>query len=138
VLPARQRGRSTYELLLPELEAAGVTLVDGHRIFLAERERGDTLLFARGGTHWNHYGTAIIAEHLLAALDRRAPGRFVQLDVTDSRVDDKVWSTDDDLGALLNVWWPRPWPGPQTHPVLERRTRAGCCRGCFSWETALR
>lgn len=27
---------------------------------------------------------------------------------------------DDDLGSLLNLFWPRPWPGPQTHPVFER------------------
>jgi hypothetical protein len=122
VLPGRDRRRSTYELLAPELEAAGITLVDGHRLFLEQRSRSGAMLFARGGTHWNHYGAALIAERLLAALDRRAPGRFVQLEVKGARVDGEVWATDDDLGALLNVWWPRPWPGPQTHPVVERRT----------------
>jgi len=120
VLPVRARSRTTYELLVPELEAAGITLVDGHRLFVEERRRSETLLFARGGTHWNHYGAALAVQHVLAALERRAPGRFVQIKVTGARVDDRVWSTDDDLGGLLNVWWPRPWPGPQTHPLIER------------------
>lgn len=120
VLPGRERRRSTYELLAPQLEAAGIALVDGHRIFIEERSRSASLLFARGGTHWNHYGGALIAERLLAALDRRAPGRFVQLKVTGARAGSDVWSTDDDLGTLMNLWRPRPWPGPQTHPVVER------------------
>lgn len=122
VVPGRAERRSTYDRLAPLLSAAGVTVVDGHRILLEERARGDMPVFARGGTHWNHYGGALVASHLLAALDRRAPGRFVQLDVKGARNDRTVWATDDDLGQLLNVWWPRPWPGPQTHPVLEPRT----------------
>jgi len=123
VVPGRAGRRSTYDELVPLLDAAGVTLVDGHRILLEERARGDVPVFPRGGTHWNHYGGALVASSLLAALDRGAPGRFVQLDVKGARTDRVVWATDDDLGQLLNVWWPRPWPGPQTHPVLETRSQ---------------
>ena len=123
VVPGRASRRSTYEELVPLLDTAGVTLVDGHKILLEERSRGDVPVFARGGTHWNHYGGALVASHLLAVLDRGAPGRFVQLDVKGARTDRTVWARDDDLGELLNVWWPRPWPGPQTHPVLELRTQ---------------
>ena len=120
VLPGRAERRSIYEVLAPLLVDAGVTLIDGHRIFLEERSRSNTPVFARGGTHWNHYGGALVASRLLAALERLAPGRFVQLNVKGARTDREVWVKDDDLGTLLNVWWPRPWPGPQTHPVVER------------------
>jgi hypothetical protein len=112
--------RSPYELMAPRLAAAGLDLVDGHRLFLEERARGGALLFARGGTHWNHYGASLVVGRILAALERRRPGRFVQLQLRGARVDDEVWSTDNDLGELLNVWHRAPFRGPQTHPVLER------------------
>lgn len=120
VLPGRAARRSVYERLEPLLRASGVPLVDAHRLFVETRARSATPLFARGGTHWNHYGAALVAERLLGELERARPGAFVQIAVRGSRQDAVVWATDDDLGALMNLWWPRPWPGPQTHPVFER------------------
>jgi hypothetical protein len=123
VAPGRERRRSRYQVLAPALRRSAVTLVDAVAVLRRERERG-TPVFARGGTHFNHYANGVLAARLLAELEREAPGRFVQLRVSGSRTDGAVWGADDDLGSLLNVFWPRPWPGPQTHPVLER-TDAG-------------
>lgn len=120
VVPGREQRRSRYQALAPALRRTEVALVDGVAILRRERERGDTPVFARGGTHWNHYANGVLASRLLAALERELPGRFVQLRVTGSCTDATVWGADDDLGSLLNLFWPRPWPGPQTHPVLER------------------
>lgn len=122
--PGVAKGRSPrpspYELMAPRLRESGLDLVDGHRLFLEERARDGALLFARGGTHWNHYGASLVVGRILAALERRRPGRFVQLDRRGARVDEETWGTDNDLGELLNIWHTRPFRGPQTHPVLER------------------
>jgi hypothetical protein len=120
VVPGRERRRSVYQQLAPGLRRSGIALIDGYRVLRRERTRGDTPVYARGGTHWNHYANAVLAGSLLGVLERELPGRFVQIRVTGSRTDSSVWATDDDLGALLNLLWPRPWPGPQTHPVIER------------------
>jgi hypothetical protein len=120
-VPGRERRQSMYERLVPELRSSGVALVDGFSVLRRERGRGETPLYAKGGTHWNHYANALLAGSLLAQLEREVPGRFVQITVTASRTDGVVWRTDNDLGALLNLFWPNPWPGPQIHPVFERR-----------------
>jgi len=121
-LPGRELRSTPYDRLAPLLEASGLDVVDAHRLFLERRASGDrTLLFARGGTHWNHYGAALVVERILADLERERPGRFVTIDVTGARVDGRVWTADNDLGRLLNVWDDRPFRGPQTHPVISRR-----------------
>ena len=121
VVPGRERRQSIYDQLAPALARSGLDLVDGHRLFREARTSRPALLFPRGGTHWNHYGAALAAERILEALDRRRPGRFVTTEVRDSRVDESIWTTDADLAWLLNVWYWRPFVGPQTHPVLARR-----------------
>lgn len=121
VLPGRERRRSIYDQLAPRLAASGLDLVDAHRFFLEERARAATPLFPRGGTHWNHYGTALVAGRILDALDARRPGQFITIGVSGARVDDTVWATDGDLASLLNIWYQRPFLGPQTHPVIARR-----------------
>jgi hypothetical protein len=109
-----------YQRLAPALRRSDVALIDGFDVLRLERGRGDTPVFAKGGTHWNHYANAVLAAGLLGVLEREEPGRFVRIAVTGSRTDHTVWATDNDLGELLNLFWPRPWPGPQTHPVFER------------------
>ncbi|HEY6001036.1 MAG TPA: hypothetical protein VI078_17265 [bacterium] len=125
VVPGRQRRRSMYQQVAPALRRSGVALLDVPVILRRERKRDGTPLYAKGGTHWNHYANALLAGRLLALLEREEPGRFVQLAVSGSRTDGTVWATDNDLGELLNLFWPNPWPGPQTHPVFERRQEGG-------------
>jgi hypothetical protein len=120
VLPGRAGRRSVYDRIAPLLRATGVPLVDAHQLLLDARRRGAAPVFARGGTHWNHYGAALVAERLLGELERLRPGAFVQIAVRGAREDRTIWATDDDLGSLMNLWWPRPWPGPQTHPIFDR------------------
>jgi hypothetical protein len=120
VVAGRERRRSMYQQVAQPLRRSGVALLDVPAILRRERRLGTTPLYAKGGTHWNHYANALLAGRLLALLEREQPGRFVQLAVGGSRTDGTIWATDNDLGELLNLFWPQPWPGPQTHPVFER------------------
>lgn len=119
IRPGRERRRTAYDLIAPLLAAPGLAVVDGHRILLERRRSSPVPLFPRGGTHWSHYGAALVVEQLLRAVDRRGPGRFVLAEVTGHRVDDAVWGTDADLARLLNLWHEKPFVGPQVHPVVR-------------------
>jgi hypothetical protein len=125
VVAGRERRRSMYQQLAPQLRRSGIALVDGHAFLQRQRQLSATPLYAKGGTHWNHYANALLAAGLLGLLEREQPGRFVQIAVTGSRTDGTVWATDNDLGELLNLFWPQPWPGPQIHPLFERRPEGG-------------
>lgn len=89
---------NAYEALLPMLRAAGVNVLDAHRLFQTWRAAGPPL-FAPGGTHWNYYGAQCVTEALLDRLPA-APTR-ARLAGFDLR---PPVGTDIDLRALLNLW----------------------------------
>ena len=119
--------RSTYEDMIAVLHADGVHVLDAHRLFADWKRAPDSPpLFAKGGTHWNHYGAVRIAALLLERLAERTGRDFPAVDVVGAVVDRKIRSPDNDLGELANLWQRRSLAGPQVHPQVE--IRRGTCR----------
>ena len=118
--PAR---RSDYQNFIEHLRRDGVQVLDAHRLF-AERKRapGSPPLFARSGTHWNHYGAVLVAARLLEELARltgaEEPPAVAVVGAVTNR---QIASPDNDLGELANLWQRRSLAGRQVHPQVEIR-----------------
>ena len=113
---------STYEGIIDYLHEDGVNVLDAHELFLRwRREEPElSLLFAKGGTHWNRYGAARVVERMTDRL-RELTGRDIPgIRVVGSVTNRTVVGVDNDLGDLANQLWGRRLAGPQVHPVLER------------------
>lgn len=114
---------SNYDVLRPMLEQQGVHCVDAVERFRREKEEQQEAgreyrLFTRGGTHWSHYGAGLIAAEMLRRLEELTGRDLLQLECPKVTVDCKTTGTDNDLGAVLNLWTPWVTEGPTPHPHL--------------------
>jgi hypothetical protein len=118
----RAQRRSHYERMIDVLQADGVHVLDARRLF-ADWKRAPEAppLFAKGGTHWNHYGAVRVAALLLEKLAERTGRDFPAVEVVGAVVDRAIRPPDNDLGDLANLWQRRSLAGPQVHPQVEIR-----------------
>jgi hypothetical protein len=123
-LPEHELG-GDYGPLSEAFHEVGVNLVDAREMFRREREKSPTLLFSRGGTHWNHYGASLVMAEIMRRLGELSGRDLPELFCTGSRTDDEVWRADNDLGDILNVWQRERFVRPQTHAVCTTRPAAG-------------
>lgn len=115
--------RSNYQNLLDFLHRDGVNLIDAHVLFLQwKRMQKTPLLFAKGGTHWNAYGSALVIEQITKKLRTLSGQDFPTIRVTGSTARRKLADPDNDLGDLADLWTSRPLFSPQIHPVVEMQT----------------
>ena len=117
----RQKLRTEYDRILPLLDEFGINYVDAHRVFVSKKKGLPYPLFATGGTHWNYYGAGIIAEQIMEGIGIGLGRKVPNISCKSLKIDRKPFGTDDDLGALLNIWFSTKLAGVQIHPVFERR-----------------
>ena len=116
----RPSRRSNYQNLLGFLHRDGVNLIDAHDLFLQWKQIPNApLLFAKGGTHWNAYGSGLVTEQITKKLRTLSGKDFPSIRVTGSTAQRKLDDPDNDLGELANLWTSRPLFSPQIHPVIE-------------------
>ncbi|MEO1272549.1 MAG: hypothetical protein AAFX99_31010, partial [Myxococcota bacterium] len=94
---------TTYELIVPELQRAGVRTIDGHALFVELRDK-EPYLFPPGGTHWTYYGSLLFCLHLFEELSSVMPGR-IALPEPQGVVWRKAMGTDGDLEQFINMFW---------------------------------
>jgi len=109
-------GQSTYETLIPELQAAGVRVVDARALFAAWKPE-EPELFVRCGTHWSYYGCFLFTRHLLAQLSREWPDRYRVPELEGVTRQPPVGS-DKDLADLLNLLRFAPAELPVPYPEI--------------------
>lgn len=112
-----------YEVLMPLLHEEGVNCVDATKRFrqqrVEQREAGQEYrLFTRGGTHWSHYGASLIVAEMLQRLKELTGNELAELRCRRVSVDNTTTGTDNDLGAVLNLWAPWVTEGPTPHPHI--------------------
>lgn len=116
----RAARRSVRDDIAPLLNEYGIHHLDANAIFKEWKAAGSPPLFAKGGTHWNHYASARVVGMTLEALRVQTAKPMPTLRVTGAVTNRVVWGADNDLGDLLNLWTSRRMAGPQVHPVLEK------------------
>ncbi|MCB0339970.1 MAG: hypothetical protein KDD53_10215 [Bdellovibrionales bacterium] len=96
---------SRHELMIPLLVEERVNFIDGPKLF-DDIKRSDVRLFASSGTHWNEYGSCIIAdvlrERVEALLDKKL-SKFSCRYVGNRAV---PIAQDRDLTEIANLWFP--------------------------------
>ena len=118
----RAERRSTYDDMIGLLRDAGVNLVDAHALFKElRRDPSAPLLFGKGGTHWNQYGSALVVERTTERLRELTGKDLPSIRVTGAVTNRTIAGVDNDLVGLLNLWTGGRLAGPQVHPVLEKR-----------------
>lgn len=117
--PAGPRAASAYESLRPQLDAAGVNLMDGHELFLRWKHDHPPL-FAKGGTHWNYYGCFLFYRELVRFANRCDPALEVPVPELADVVHLPPQGADDDLLRLLNLFRFEPrGRSPVPYPVVK-------------------
>ncbi len=112
--------RSARDDLAALLDEYGIHHLDMNETFKEWKAAGAPPLFAKGGTHWNHYAAARVVGMILDALREQGKRSMPVLKVTGAVTNSVVWGADNDLGDLLNLWTSPQFAGPQIHPVLEK------------------
>lgn len=101
--------KGTTEKLAPHLaalDARGVNYVDGASLISAVAPKYPIDLFPRGGTHWNHLGSALAARELTRALHKDGKASPLALYDFDWSPRAEALGSDRDLLNLLNLIWP--------------------------------
>lgn len=117
----RRQLRTERDRILPLLDENGINYIDAHRIFLEKKKTQPYPLFSTGGTHWNYYGAGIIVEQLMGRIGTCLGKKVPNIQCKSVNIDRIPFNTDNDLGALLNIWFSKRLVGPQVHPVFERK-----------------
>lgn len=99
---------TNYDRLVKFLAEAGVNTLDGPRMFEELKGSAPYPLFARGGTHWSYYGSCLVSQQIVLALERQLGGNLRHINcskVVESPVPKLM---DRDLTELVNLWRPEP------------------------------
>jgi len=124
--PDRRSLKTEYDRILPLLDEYGINYIDAHAIFVEKKASQPYALFSPGGTHWNYYGAGIILGRVLENIEKGLGRKMPGIQCKSVRIDNDPSGSDNDLGDLLNIWFPDSIAGPQVHPVFE--TTPGDCQ----------
>ncbi len=116
-LPARNDS-DAYSRIVPELTKRGVSLLDGHRLFL-ELKGKEPFLFPPTGIHWSYHAAWFTWQNLTTLL--RTNSACAELPV--QSVEKIVWhaplGSDSDLRLLINLWHFEPnGPALLPYPIV--------------------
>jgi hypothetical protein len=106
-----------YRQATASLEKHGVRYLDGHALFLNEKQEGGRHLFGPSGTHWNKYGAYLVWKNLVPLVEDRlrVPLRIPPLEKIELRPSEPG---EADLGRVLNLWDNSFASPPTDYPVF--------------------
>jgi hypothetical protein len=131
-------GRRDYEALIEGLQREHINFVDAPQLLRDLRATSEPL-FSRTGTHWNYYGCFLVWREAVKTINARS-SLHIPVPELEGIEYDEPRGTDNDLGALLNVFvlpsgTPRvPYPLVQVAAnTAERRPAFLFVGTSFSW-----
>lgn len=120
-------GETNYSRTAAVLEAYGIARVDGRLLFNRLKRHSDYPLFAKGGTHWNHYSAFRMLEAMIQELNPRMARAIIPQPTLEAVELKRPQGADSDLGGLINIWTAQateaPTPYPQFAPAVAQDTR---------------
>jgi len=128
VAPSARCKAGYYQSLIAALHKEGVCTVDGHALFIEQKQREPWLLFPPGGIHWLPYGAATVVEQMTRELERQTGHPMVHLRCDAVAAGAPPTSgAEVDMALLLNTWrfpkWDVQVPYPRYQPCAEDGTR---------------
>lgn len=95
-------GRRDYEALVERLKRQRVNFVDAPQLLRTWRDTSEPL-FSRTGTHWNYYGCFLVWREAIKTINA-CSSLHIPVPELEGIEYDEPRGTDNDLGALLNVF----------------------------------
>ncbi len=108
---------TNYELLRPQLRAAGINLYDGPERFAAWKAAGEHDLFPRSGSHWSYFSAAHVLQELRLQLNPMMRRPLPEIKIAATPVGPPR-VTDRDLLDLANLLVSAPYAHPLRFPVI--------------------
>ena len=100
---------------------AGIKVYDGCRHMLSTKPNWEHCVFPPAGAHYNAYGSGLLYEGFLDAFEKMGGRELKRNRFVGVRRIKEMWSVDDDIGNLLNVWYnPRMDRNVHYAPVFEQ------------------
>jgi len=100
-----------YELL----SNSGVAVIGGNQWFAAMKDTSRYALFPKCGIHWSYYGLGLVFDSVFTRMEHLLGRKFVDFEMNDIVVTDKLRSPDRDLWDGMNLIqkpddYPMPYP----------------------------
>jgi len=94
---------------------------NGCRHMLSTKPRWEHCVFPPAGAHYNAYGSGLLYDGFLDAFDKVGKNKLKRNRFMGVRRIEEMWSVDDDIGNLLNVWYnPRMERNVHFAPIFEQ------------------
>ena len=100
---------------------AGIKVYNGYRYMLDTKPKWEHCVFPPAGAHYNAYGSGLLYEGFLDAFNKIGKDKLNRNRFAGVRRIKEMWSVDDDIGNLLNIWYnPRMERNVHFAPVFEQ------------------
>ena len=100
---------------------AGIKVYNGCRHMLSTKPGWKHCVFPPAGAHYNAYGSGLLYEGFLDAFDKIGKNKLKRNRFVGVRRIEEMWSVDDDIGNLLNIWYnPRMERNVHFAPIFEQ------------------
>ena len=126
-----------YDKLIAALKSTGIYYIDGQEIIRSEKQKTGKMLFAKGGTHWNEMGTAIMMTEITRFLNQRYDLELSMPELAKVTTDLSPKGYDRDLYDLLNLIRPASYEVEHLSWNMvyagEKQYHIGFIGGSFCW-----
>lgn len=125
-----------YELL----SKSGVAVIGGNQWFAAMKDTSRYALFPKCGIHWSYYGLGLVFDSVFNSIEHLLGRKFVDFEMNDIVVTDKLRSPDRDLWDGMNLMqkpddYPMPYPTfVFTNPVKENMPSVVTVADSYYWQ----
>ena len=100
--------------------ANGIKTFDACNYLLSKKNEWETWVYPPGGTHFNAYGMGLIYEGFAGFAATNLMNRLTFNRFLGAHRAEPVWSVDDDISNLLNIWYnPSQWSNPHFAPEFD-------------------
>lgn len=110
---------AAYKNTVMLLDKYNVNYIDGHKIFMEQKNNSEYNLFSKGGIHWNYYGASLVINKLLDKVESLGKKDLTKIGLSHIDLDDYAKGKENDLALLLNLWTD-PTKETYPHPRFQR------------------
>jgi hypothetical protein len=117
----KQRPVTNYQYYIKTLSGSGINFIDMNAWF--RKLKGKTLypLYPLNGTHWTSYGIALAADSMFRYIHKLRNIDLPEFSWDKVILSDSMRYTDNDIGELMNLWWPvKHLPMPYLHFLYKQ------------------
>jgi len=99
---------SNYTYIKRRMKELGINHIDLNELFIQWKDTSRHPLFPRHGMHWSLYGVGHAIQPLIHGIEEFTGKPLPGVSISKIEVNDQEWSSDYDIGTLMNLLWRMP------------------------------